>query len=60
MTTKSRAITITVVRIILYLVAAVALVVAAWGVDWRLGLAVIAVVLLLGEALISTRTGGAR
>lgn len=59
--TKPRVPTLLVVRIILYLVAAVALVVAAWGVDWRLGLAAFATVLLVSEALISTRTtGGAR
>jgi hypothetical protein len=49
-----------VVRIILYLVAAAALVVAAWGVDWRAGLVMLAVVALIGEALIGPQTGGAR
>lgn len=59
--TKPRVPALLVVRIMLYLVAAVALVVAAWGVDWRIGLVVLAVTALVGEALISTRTtGGAR
>lgn len=60
MTARSRTVAATVVRIILYLVAATSLAVAAWGVDWRLGLVVVAATALIGEALISTRTGGAR
>lgn len=54
MPTKSRT-TTTAVRIILYLAAAIAITVAAWEVDWRLGLLVLAVICLIVEWMISPR-----
>lgn len=44
-------------RVILYVTAATAVIGAAWGVDWRVGLVVLAAVALVAEAILA---GGAR